>query len=243
VSDNGLVPLLDVQNFSCGYGEIVAMRDLSFAVEPGEILALLGPNGAGKTSTLLALMGHVRIQAGSVRVDGRDVTRLPAVQRTALGIALVPEGRRLFSDLTVAENLTVGGYTRSRADEARNLDRVFELFPRLGERRRQLSASLSGGEQQMLAIGRALMTEPRLLLVDELSLGLMPKMVDLCLSALTRLNREGLAIVLVEQNTQRALDAAHRVLVLASGRAVFQGAAEVARRDVDLLHSYFGAAA
>ena len=234
--------LLELQDFSCGYGEMTAVRDLSFAVDTGQILALLGPNGAGKTSTILAIMGHVQIKAGTLSVDGRDITRLPALKRTELGFALVPEGRRLFSDLTVAENLTVGGYSRSRTDEKRNLARVFELFPRLAERRAQLAASLSGGEQQMLAIGRALMSMPRLLLVDELSLGLMPKMVDLCLEALRTLNKEGLAIVLVEQNTSRALDVADRVCVLASGRSVFAGPAEAARRDVDLLHSYTGAA-
>jgi branched-chain amino acid transport system ATP-binding protein len=235
--------LLDVENFSCGYGEMVAVRDLSFTIEPGQILALLGPNGAGKTSTMLAIMGHVQIKAGSLQVDGTDITRRPALRRAGLGLALVPEGRRLFSDLSVAENLTVGGYSHSRVDEKRHLTRVFELFPRLAERRGQLAASLSGGEQQMLAIGRALMSQPRLLLVDELSLGLMPKMIDLCIDALKKLNQEGLAILLVEQNTSRALDLADHVCVLASGRSVFQGSAETARRDVDLLHSYFGIAA
>jgi branched-chain amino acid transport system ATP-binding protein len=235
--------LLDVENFSCGYGEMVAVRDLSFAIEPGQIFALLGPNGAGKTSTMLAIMGHVQIKGGSLRVGGTDITRLPALRRAGLGLALVPEGRRLFSDLSVAENLVIGGYSHSRADEKRHLARVFELFPRLSERRGQLAASLSGGEQQMLAIGRALMAAPRLLLVDELSLGLMPRMIDLCIDALKKLNQEGLAILLVEQNTNRALDLADNVCVLASGRSVFQGSAETARRDVDLLHSYFGIAA
>jgi branched-chain amino acid transport system ATP-binding protein len=234
--------LLELQNFSCGYGDIVAVSDLSFSVEAGQILALLGPNGAGKTSTILAIMGHVQIKAGRLAVNGRDATRLTALKRPELGLALVPEGRRLFSDLTVAENLTVGGYARSRVDEKRNLARIFDLFPRLSERRGQLAASLSGGEQQMLAIGRALMSAPKLLLVDELSLGLMPKMVDLCLDALKRLNSEGLAILLVEQNTARALDVADQVCVLASGRAVFTGPAGAARRDVDLLHSYAGVA-
>jgi branched-chain amino acid transport system ATP-binding protein len=234
---------LEIDNFSCGYGEIVAVRELSLAVDAGQILALLGPNGAGKTSTILALMGHVPIKSGTLRVGGVDVTRASALERVELGLALVPEGRRLFSDLTVAENLTVGGYSRSRHDEARHRARVFELFPRLAERREQLAASLSGGEQQMLAIGRALMAEPKLLLVDELSLGLMPKMVDICVEALQRLNREGLAILLVEQNTARALAVADQVCILASGRSVFYGTAEAARRDVDLLQSYFGATA
>lgn len=235
--------LLELQNFSCGYGEMIAVRDLSFTVNAGQILAMLGPNGAGKTSTILAIMGHVQIKAGVLKVDGNDVTRLPALKRTDLGLALVPEGRRLFSDLTVSENLTVGGYSRTRADEKRNLEHAFDLFPRLAERRTQLAASLSGGEQQMLAIGRALMSMPKLLLVDELSLGLMPKMVDLCLDSLKRLNKEGLAILLVEQNTARALDVADQVCVLVSGCSVFTGSAEAARRDVDLLHSYTSAAA
>jgi branched-chain amino acid transport system ATP-binding protein len=192
----------------------------------------------------MAIMGHVQIKTGSLLVAGADISRLPALRRPDLGIALVPDGRRLFSDLTVAENLTVGGYSHSRAAEKQNLAKVFELFPRLAERRSQLAASLSGGEQQMLAIGRALMSGPKLLLVDELSLGLMPKMVDLCIGALQKLNtEEGLAIVLVEQNTARALEIAHQVCVLASGRSVFTGSAESARRDVDLLHSYTGVAA
>jgi branched-chain amino acid transport system ATP-binding protein len=235
--------LLDIQSVSCGYGEVIAVSDLSLVIEAGQILALLGPNGAGKTSTILAIMGHVQIKTGTLAVGGADITRMPALKRVQLGLALVPEGRRLFSDLTVAENLAVGGYSHSRADEKRNLARVFELFPRLFERRAQISASLSGGEQQMLAIGRALMSEPKLLLVDELSLGLMPKMVDLCIDALQKLNKEGLAILLVEQNTNRALDVADQVCVLASGRSVFTGSAEAARRDVDLLHSYTGATA
>src|SRR6201995_918052 len=138
--------LLELRTLSCGYGDMIAVRDLSFAVEPGQILALLGPNGAGKTSTILAIMGHVQIKAGELSVDGRDITRLPALRRAELGLALVPEGRRLFSDLSVAENLTVGGYSHPRADEKRNLARVFDLFPRLAERRSQLAASLSGGE-------------------------------------------------------------------------------------------------
>ncbi len=153
------------------------------------MFALLGPNGAGKTSTIMAIMGHVDIYAGRIVFDGTDITRRRAVDRVDLGIALVPEGRQLFSDLTVDENLTVGGYARPLARDAAKRDRVFGYFPRLYERRTQLAGSLSGGEQQMLAIGRALMAEPRLLLVDELSLGLMPKMVDLCLDALMKLKR------------------------------------------------------
>jgi branched-chain amino acid transport system ATP-binding protein len=232
--------LLEIAGLRCGYGEVEAVTDLSLAVPAGGIVALLGPNGAGKTSTIMAIMGHVRLTAGVMRFDGADIARLPALARARLGIALVPEGRRLFADLTVEETLTVGGYSRSVTDDTRNRARVFELFPRLAERRGQLAGSLSGGEQQMLALGRALMAQPKLLLIDELSLGLMPKMVELCVGALRALNRDGLAILLVEQNTARALDLADQVCVLAAGRAVFQGSAAEARRDPDLFARYFG---
>jgi branched-chain amino acid transport system ATP-binding protein len=233
-------PLLELDQLTCGYGEIEAVSALSLAVAPGEIFALLGPNGAGKTSTIMAIMGHVAVTRGAIRFDGRDLTPLPAVARPRLGIALVPEGRRLFPDLTVEETLTVGGYSRALAGDRRNRDRVYALFPRLAERRGQLAGSLSGGEQQMLALGRALMVEPTLLLIDELSLGLMPKMVDLCVAALRALNRDGLTILLVEQNTARALALADRVCVLASGRAVFHGSAAEARQDDNLFVRYFG---
>jgi branched-chain amino acid transport system ATP-binding protein len=229
-------PLLELDTLSCGYGAVEAVSALSLAVAPGEIFALLGPNGAGKTSTIKAIMGHVAVTRGAMRFDGSDLVRLPAVARARLGIALVPEGRRLFPDLTVEETLTVGGYSRPLADDRRNRERVYALFPRLAERRSQLAGSLSGGEQQMLALGRALMVEPKLLL----SLGLMPKMVDLCVAALGALNRAGLAILLVEQNTTRALALADRVCVLASGRAVFHGSAAEARQDDNLFVRYFG---
>jgi branched-chain amino acid transport system ATP-binding protein len=232
--------LLALDDVSCGYGEVEAVAGLSLAVEPGRIVALLGPNGAGKSSTIMAIMGHVKLRSGTIRFDGDDITRRPALARVGLGIALVPEGRRLFADLTIDETLTVGGYSRSVADDRRNRTRVFDLFPRLAERRTQLAGSLSGGEQQMLALGRALMTQPRLLLIDELSLGLMPKMIDQCVAALRALNRDGLTILLVEQNTARALALADAVCVLAAGRAVFQGSAQQARQDPDLFARYFG---
>jgi len=232
--------MLTLDGLSCGYGAVRAVHDLSFDLPAGTLLALLGPNGAGKTSTIMAIMGHVAVKRGAMRFDGRDLAALPARARARLGIALVPEGRRLFPDLTVAETLTVGGYSRTGADDARNRERVYALFPRLAERQGQLAGSLSGGEQQMLALGRALMVEPKLLLIDELSLGLMPKMVDLCVGALRDLNRDGLTMLVVEQNTARALDLADRVCVLAAGRAVFQGSAAEARRDPNLFARYFG---
>jgi branched-chain amino acid transport system ATP-binding protein len=231
--------MLRLERLSCGYGPIRAVDDLSIEVPTGASLALLGPNGAGKTSTIMAIMGHATIHAGRIQFQGTDITYLPAVKRATLGIALVPEGRRLFSDLTVEENLTVGGYCRTKARDTINRERVYDIFPRLRERRRQVAGSMSGGEQQMLAVGRALMAEPTVLLIDELSLGLMPKMVDLCFDALARLQRTGLTIVLVEQNTSRALEAADNVCILVSGSAVFSGTAAAARADLGLFESFF----
>jgi branched-chain amino acid transport system ATP-binding protein len=235
--------MLKIEHLNCGYGSVLAVHDVSFGVPAGSVFALLGPNGAGKTSTMMAIMGHVDIHGGRILLDGVDITRRSAVDRVDMGISLVPEGRQLFSDLTVDENLTVGGYARPAARDAAKRDRIFGYFPRLSERRRQLAGSLSGGEQQMLAIGRALMAEPRLLLVDELSLGLMPKMVDICLDVLMRLKREGLTILLVEQNTARALDVADQVCVLSSGTQMFQGTSAEARAAGSLFATFFGASA
>ena len=232
--------MLKLDALSCGYGAVRAVHDLSAEVPMGSVLALLGPNGAGKTSTIMAIMGHIDIHAGRILYDAADITRRRAVDRTKLGIALVPEGRQLFPDLTVEENLTVGGYAHPLARDRINRERVFHFFPRLGERKTQLAGSLSGGEQQMLAIGRALMAEPRLLLVDELSLGLMPKMVDLCLQTLLNLKREGVGILLVEQNTARALDVADQVIVLSSGAVVFRGTAAQAKAQHSLFAAFLG---
>jgi branched-chain amino acid transport system ATP-binding protein len=188
----------------------------------------------------MAIMGHVDIHGGRIMLDGVDIVSRRAIDRAGLGVSVVPEGRQLFSDLTVDENLTVGGYARPVGRDAVKRDRVFGIFPRLHERRTQLAGSLSGGEQQMLAIGRALMAEPRLLLVDELSLGLMPKMVDLCLDALLQLKREGLTIVLVEQNTARALDVADQVCVISSGVQVYQGKANEAKAAGSMFATFLG---
>jgi branched-chain amino acid transport system ATP-binding protein len=232
--------MLRLDHLSCGYGAIEAAHEISFDVAERSVFALLGPNGAGKTSTIMAIMGHIDIHGGRILLEGEDITRRRAIDRVKLGIALVPEGRQLFSDLTVDENLTVGGYARPADRDAAKRDRVFGYFPRLHERRTQLAGSLSGGEQQMLAIGRALMAEPRLLLVDELSLGLMPKMVDLCLDTLMQLKRDGLTIVLIEQNTARALDVADRVCVLSSGMQVYLGTAAEAKEVGSLFATFFG---
>jgi branched-chain amino acid transport system ATP-binding protein len=232
--------MLRIEHLDCGYGAVRAVHDVSFDVPAASIFALLGPNGAGKTSTIMAIMGHVSIYGGRILLNAMDITRRRAVERVGLGIALVPEGRQLFSDLTVEENLTVGGYARPFAEDAAERDRVFGYFPRLYARRRQLAGSLSGGEQQMLSIGRALMARPRLLLVDELSLGLMPKMVDFCLDVLLKLKSEGLGILLVEQNTTSALGVADRVCVLSSGVEVFQGTAEQAKAMGSLFTAFLG---
>jgi branched-chain amino acid transport system ATP-binding protein len=232
--------MLRLENLNCGYGSVEAVHDVSFDVPAGSVFALLGPNGAGKTSTIMAIMGHVDIHGGRIVLDGEDIVSRRAIDRVGLGISLVPEGRQLFSDLTVDENLTVGGYARPADRDAAKRDRVFGIFPRLHERRTQLAGSLSGGEQQMLAIGRALMAEPRLLLVDELSLGLMPKMVDLCLDALLQLKQEGLTILLVEQNTASALDVADRVCVLSSGVQVYQGTAAEAKAAGSMFATFLG---
>ena len=232
--------MLELRGFACGYGLVQAVEALDLVVPAGRITALLGPNGAGKTSTIMAIAGHVEVQRGEVRFDNQDLGRLSPAERTRRGIALAPEGRRVFPDLTVAENLLVGGYTRSVADARHTEESVLALFPRLGERYSQRAGLLSGGEQQMLAIGRALMAQPRLLMIDELSLGLMPAMVDLCFDALLGLRRQGLAVLLVEQNTHRALAVADHVVVLVSGRKAYQADGEQARRDPDMVDSFLG---
>jgi branched-chain amino acid transport system ATP-binding protein len=234
--------MLRLENLSCGYGSIRAVQNLSFDLAPHSALALLGPNGAGKTSTIMAIMGHTTIHGGRILFAGEDITLVPPVERVGLGIALVPEGRRLFSDLTVEDNLTVGGYHHSVSSDRVNRRRVYDLFPRLSDRRKQSAGSLSGGEQQMLAMGRALMAAPKLLLIDELSLGLMPKMVDLCFEALAALKQEGLTVLLVEQNTARALDFAETVCVMTSGLLAFSGSSRQAKADERLFDVFVSSA-
>ena len=232
--------MLEIDNLSCGYGEAIVVSELSLGIQPGEILALLGPNGAGKTSTLMAIAGHVAVRAGAIRLDGQDLAGLSPGERTRRGIGLAPEGRRIFSDLTVAENLLVGGYTRPREEAAAAEAEVLELFPRLEERHRQRAGTLSGGEQQMLALGRALMPRPKLLLIDELSLGLMPAVVALCFAAIEKLKAAGLASLIVEQNTHKALAHADHVAVLSAGRLVYAASGAQARERTDLVDAYLG---
>ncbi len=234
--------MLKLTELSAGYGAFTAVHGLSLTVAPASVFALVGANGAGKSSTIMAIAGHVAVQGGRVELDGQDITALPIARRVGRGIALAPEGRRLFGDLSVRDNLMIGGYARPRRDEAENRAQVIELFPRLGERLDQMAGTLSGGEQQMLAIGRALMAQPRLLMIDEVSLGLMPAAIDTCYAAIRRLKEAGISVLLVEQSTARALEVADRVCVLESGRAVWQGSAEEARQDPAMIEAYMGLA-
>lgn len=232
--------MLEVSNLSCGYGDIVAARELSFSVKRGEVLSLIGANGAGKSSTLMCLSGLVEMRGGSVRIDDVELGPLKPEQRIRQGIALVPEGRRIFPDLSVLENLIVGGQIVGKETLATNHELVFNYFPRLHQRQKQLAGSLSGGEQQMLAIGRALMSNPRVLLVDEMSLGLMPKVVDECYRVLQELKNKGVAIVLVEQDTERAINAADHILIIEAGNAVWQGSADELKRQPEIVDTLLG---
>lgn len=232
--------MLRLESLSCGYGDMTAVHGLDLEVHGGRITAMLGANGAGKSSTIMCIAGHVAVHAGRLLYREKDITRSTPMTRVADGIAVVPEGRRLFASLTVKENLVVGGYSRPKEQTPDGLNRVLEVFPRLGERLGQLAGSLSGGEQQMLSIGRAMMSEPKLLLIDELSLGLMPKMIDICYAAISALKDNGLTILLVEQSTQRALDVADQVCVLESGRAVWQGSAAEAKNNTAMIDALLG---
>ena len=232
--------MLRLERLSCGYGAMRAVHALDLEVPGGLITALLGANGSGKSSTIMCIAGHVPVQEGRLLYHGEDISRTSPMARVKAGIAVVPEGRRLFPSLTVKENLVVGGYTRPPADAKTLIGQVMTLFPRLHERIDQLAGSLSGGEQQMLAIGRALMSEPQLLMVDELSLGLMPKITAICYEAIMRLKETGLTIVLVEQNTRKALEVADRVCILESGHKVWYGTATEAVANPELTDVFLG---
>jgi branched-chain amino acid transport system ATP-binding protein len=232
--------MLLLEGLSCGYGPMQAVQALDLSVTPGKITALLGANGAGKSSTLMCIAGHVEMHAGRILYHEADISRHTPMQRVAAGIGLVPEGRRLFAGLTVRENLVVGGYCRDKSLTSPNIEKVLATFPRLGERLKQQAGSLSGGEQQMLAIGRALMSQPKLLLIDELSLGLMPTMIDICYAAIQEFKSKGMAILLVEQSTRRALEVADEVTVLESGRNVWKGTAAEALGSTDMIDACLG---
>jgi branched-chain amino acid transport system ATP-binding protein len=226
---------------SSGYGAIEALRGITLRVAQGEVVTLIGANGAGKSTTLRNITGLVPIKTGEILFEGRALTGIPTHKIVALGISMVPEGRAIFANLTVAENLDMGAYLRrDGAENARSLERVFTLFPRLAERRKQLGGTLSGGEQQMLAIGRALMARPRLLLLDEPSLGLAPILVHTILTAIDEISREGTTILLVEQNAKAALMHSHRGYVLETGAIVMEGPSDQLAADPRVKEAYLG---
>ncbi len=224
-----------------GYGAIEVLKDVSLQVNAGEIVTLIGSNGAGKTTTLMCVCGVLRARAGRILFDGRDLAGLPAHEIVRLGLAQSPEGRKIFPRLTVLENLEMGAFTRADRDGVRSdLDRVFALFPILGERRRQAGGTLSGGEQQMLAVGRAMMARPRLLLLDEPSLGLAPLVVKRIFEVIGELNRQGVTILLVEQNARMALRLAHRGYVMETGRITMTDRAAALLEDARVRSAYLG---
>jgi len=233
--------ILEVEELHVAYGGVQAVRGISLEVRAGEIVALLGANGAGKSSTLLAIVGSVRAKSGQVRFDGNNVTASTPDRLVRDGVALIPEGGRVFARQSVAQNLRLGAYVVADAARYRqHADRVYALFPRLAERRTQLAGTLSGGERQMLAIGRALMSGPRLLLIDEPSLGLSPQLVDAVFDGLSNLNRSGTSLLLVEQNMMLALELATRAYVMQSGRIALKGTAQEISASDEVRQAYLG---
>lgn len=233
--------MLEVRNVEVAYGEFLALKGISFTVNEGELVTIIGANGAGKSTILRAIMGLARCQKGEILFRGKPVTRVSSHQRARLGISLVPEGRRIFPDLTVGENLAMGSYLiRDRKTIEKNRERAFEIFPVLRERQNQMGKTLSGGEQQMLAIARSLMAEPRLILMDEVSLGLMPLYVEETFKILDRLHREGVTILLVEQNARKALASADRGYVLETGEIILSDQAERLAQNPQVKKAYLG---
>jgi len=233
--------MLEVDQIDVYYDDVQVLHGVSLEVRRGEIVTLLGSNGAGKSTTLRAIMGLCRPRGGDVRFRGQSLVGLPAAGRAELGIALVPEGRELWSQLTVLENLLLGAYTRkARRNTQRNLQRMYALFPRLQERRGQAAGSLSGGEQQMVAIARALMSEPTLLMLDELSLGLSPLLVDQLMQTIADLHRDGMTILLVEQNLRKALGIAQRGVIIETGRVRLEGPSAELAANPEIRSAYLG---
>jgi branched-chain amino acid transport system ATP-binding protein len=236
-----MMPVLEIENLDSGYGEVQILRDVSLSLEKGKLTALVGGNGVGKTTLLRTVMGTVRPWRGAIRFKGEDISRLPAFKKPGLGLVLVPEGRKLFTDMTVYENLEMGATnSRARPHVERNIERVFALFPRLEERRTQQAGTLSGGEQQMLAVARGVMAEPEVLMFDELSLGLAPVLVLQLFETLQQLKASGLTMLLVEQNVHMALSISDDAYVLTEGAITLSGtAAEVAGHE-QVRASYLG---
>lgn len=233
--------VLEVQNVETYYGKIHALRDISFSVQAGQIVTLLGANGAGKSTTLRTISGLNRASAGSIIFMGEDITAKPAHDIVERGLIHVPEGRRIFKGMSIVENLELGSFTlKDDGERKRRMDHVFEIFPVLHERRNRDAAFLSGGEQQMLAMGRSMMTNPKLLLLDEPSMGLAPFMVQEIMKIILRLNKEGVTILLVEQNAKVALRLAHHGYVMETGKIVIRGDAETLRQDESIVKAYLG---
>jgi branched-chain amino acid transport system ATP-binding protein len=237
-------PMLQVENVEVYYGKIQALKGVSLVVQPGELVALIGSNGAGKSTMLRTISGLLRPRQGSITYEGQRIDRIAPYQIVRLGLAHCPEGRRIFGRLTVAENLRLGAVTRTSAAEIeRSRAQVYELFPRLQERSNQLASTLSGGEQQMLAIGRALMSEPKLLLLDEPSLGLAPMLVTQIFKTIQNIRQRGGTILLVEQNARQALNIADRAYVIETGKVVLEGSAAELRANPQVEHAYLGGVA
>ena len=231
--------ILQVQNLSVSYGGIRALRDISFEVNKGEIVSIIGANGAGKSTTLRTISGLIKPQAGSIFLEGQDITGIAPYKIAAMGISHVPEGRCIFYNLTVMENLEIASVTRTDKKAIKSdFNKVFELFPRLAERRKQLAGTLSGGEQQMLAIGRGLIMGGKVMLLDEPSMGLAPNLVEMIFDIIVQLNQDGSTILLIEQNAHRAIQISHRVYALKTGEIAFSGTAEHEDLD-DILHSAY----
>jgi branched-chain amino acid transport system ATP-binding protein len=236
-------PLLALEKLKVAYGGIQAVKGIDLDVARGELVCLIGANGAGKTTTLKGICGLQPVSSGTIRYDGEDVTGRRAFELVRRGLAMVPEGRGVFGALTIEENLTMGAYARSdRAGVRADVERVFALFPRLAERRRQTAGTLSGGEQQMLAIGRALMSKPRLLLLDEPSMGLAPLMVQKVFETVLTVSRDGVTILLIEQNAKLALEVSHRGYVMESGEITLRGPAKDLLYDPKVRAAYLGEA-
>jgi branched-chain amino acid transport system ATP-binding protein len=235
--------LLEVSDLQVHYGKVEALKGVSLTVDEGEVVTLIGANGAGKTTTLCTISGLQRVTSGSIRFAGHDITHLAGHRRVELGLCQAPEGRGIFPGMNVAANLEMGAYARRgrKAETAADFERVFELFPRLAERRKQLGGTLSGGEQQMLAIGRALMARPKLLMLDEPSMGLAPLIVEQIFRIITEINEQGITVLLVEQNAVQALGRAHRAYVLETGRVSRSGPAAALLADDSIRTAYLGA--
>ncbi len=232
--------LLAIDGLHAGYGETQVLRGIDLAINQGEIVAVLGSNGVGKSTLNRTISGIVRARAGSIRFDGAAIERETPRDIVARGLIHVPEGRRIFPNLTVRENLDLGSYRRAGERRAQNRESVFDIFPRLYERRTQIAGTLSGGEQQMLAIGRGLMAEPRLLILDEPSLGLSPLLVEELFALIRRIHVKGVSIMLVEQNVMQSLEVANRAYILAEGQFVMSGAADAIASDPELKRAYLG---